>query len=84
MSYEDQCKKWAAAKYNLDIDSITKVEMDIDHSKNYGSGCETCDYGGDCDLSIGITVRGSNNRILGCYEEYSWGFAKLLEEIINA
>lgn len=73
MSYEEAIVKWAAKKFNLDVDAIDKVTLDPE--TRWGGYCETCEYSYSV---LDVTVYGKGKNKYGGPEVL---FTKDLEDV---
>lgn len=76
--YEEQLKHWAAKKYNLPIDTIKSVSLEID--AYMGGCCETCEYS-TADIEITID-RTSGKSVTKTENKYDLG--SIIREILEA
>lgn len=80
-TYESQLNKWAAKKFNLNLEDIKSV--DLEPEVEYGGYCETCQY----EYAVmTVSVIGHNGKYIAetKYREYEFNFAEILKEIIEA
>ena len=76
MGYRTAIRKWAAKRYDLDVNRIASVE--IDHMKG-SHGCPTCDYGGECEFDVDIKFTDGTRRT-----ETEYGLDVILNGILEA
>lgn len=78
-TYEEQAKKWASARYNLNVENITMV--DITSESWVTEGCPTC--GPTTDEYFDVYVHSTDNKVRS-EQIRDLGFEQLLDQIIKA
>jgi hypothetical protein len=81
-SYEQQLVKWAATRYGLDPEKISKVDLSVCTDTN---GCDTCGYESQW---VDVAVWNEGRSLLAAegfnFDGANNSFSSLLQEIIEA